>query len=205
MEIKSFPGRLQRNRCKCLSLPAAKPISRQPASPGPPQWDVVAHWTKLKEKQKRTLRENRSWIFPPKPLEHVPYSSAQAGWTQTQVAAASAAGTGCGSPRWSQRGSLPQPNPYRSSMEIQRPSTWDCLKHQSTSSSHICRSWQTASTCLFYFKKKKNPTPKKISYCQQNFIFLPHFLLYLFFVNPHRMGNKMGRMTRSQSWTICFC
>lgn len=33
MESKSFPGRLQRNRCKRLSLPAAEPTPQQPASP----------------------------------------------------------------------------------------------------------------------------------------------------------------------------
>lgn len=73
MESKSFPGRLQRNRCKCLSLPAAELSPQQPASPAPPRWDALAHWTKLEEKQKRALRENRSWIFLPKPPGHVPY------------------------------------------------------------------------------------------------------------------------------------
>lgn len=51
----------------------------------------------------------------------------------------------------------------------------------------------------FLLKKEKNPTPKRGIYCQQNLIFLPHFLLYLFFINPHRMGKKTGWMRMSQS------
>jgi len=46
---------------------------------------------------------------------------------------------------------------------------------------------------------KKVPHQKNIIYCQQNFIFLPHFLLYLLLLNPAEWGKKGGSMGRSQS------
>ena len=119
----------------------------------PPWRSVEAHWIKLEEKQKTTLQENRPWIFLPKALGHAPDSSTQAGQRQMQAPAVWAADTGCGSPHWTRRGSLLLPNPSRSSTETERPSTWDCLKHQSISSSHVCGSSQTASTYFFYLKK----------------------------------------------------
>lgn len=196
MEHKSFPGRLQRNRCVwAFQLPSwfrGSPLLQQS-----PWWDAVAHGTMLEENHNKTLQEYRSRIFLPKPTWHVPCSSAQAGRRQTQAAAVSAAGGGLVAHAeaggeaylsltltgalWKHRGH-PHGLPEASKHHFQ-----PCL-------------WKLTDSILIPLLLKKVPHPKQLLIVK-NFISLPRFLLYLFI---YRMRQKRGRYEKSEPNPIFF-
>lgn len=123
MEHKSFPGRLQRNRCKCLSFPAAELIPQQPAAPAV---SLMGRCGTRNHARGESQQDSARIQVP-----NIPAQTNRARAMQ-QRAGRTAADTGSrgvgsrrwlGGPRWSRRGSLPQPHPYRSSTETERPST----------------------------------------------------------------------------------
>lgn len=174
MESKFFPVRLQRNRRRSLSLPDAELIPQQPASPAASLRGCCGTLNQARGKSKKDSARKPVLSIP----AYIWYLGTchRAAHRQDRGKHRQLQCTGCGSPRWSWWGSLLQRNPYQSSMEIEKPSTLDCLNYQNISWSHLCGSSQTASTSLFYLKKSH--TKPHIIYCQQNLLFLPHFLIY---------------------------